>query len=310
MSGFRSGNDSVKPAPHLLAAICEFPTPKYITGVCSWFGLVNQVSWAFADSSAMKPFRVLLKPGTKFAWGAELDNAFQASKVKVVEEVQAGVRHFSRDRTTCLCPDWSQKGLGFSLVQKHCTCQEITPLCCKGGWKLVYAGSRFTTQAELRYALVEEEALAAAWALHKTCHYTLGCTTLIMAVDHKPLVQLLGDCELAVIPSMRLLRLKEKTLCWQFWVVHVPGAVHKTADSMSCYPTGHDNESGADGKCVEDSVSGACVASMSLIQGRSAMPVTWEELEAESSRDPVISALRELVISGVPVGHEQWPEEL
>ena len=49
-------------------------------------------------------------------------------------------------------------------------------------------GSRFTSGAESRYAPIEGEALAVVDALRKARHFTLGCTDLIVAVDHKPLL--------------------------------------------------------------------------------------------------------------------------
>ena len=64
--------------------------------------------------------------------------------------------------------------MGFHLTQKHCGCNAKVPGCCKTGWPMVLAGSKFTKCAESRYAPVEGEALAVAWALYKTRHFTLG----------------------------------------------------------------------------------------------------------------------------------------
>ena len=108
-------------------------------------------------------------------------------------------------KITCLATDWSKTGMGFCLLQKQCKCSQITPICCKDGWSLVFAGSRFTSGAESRYAPVEGEALGVAWALDKCKHFVLGCPTLVVAVDHKPLLKLLGDKHLEDIPNPRLL---------------------------------------------------------------------------------------------------------
>jgi len=48
--------DSVRPCEKYLRAIREFPIPKSITDVHSWFGLVNQVSYAFSMNEKMLPF--------------------------------------------------------------------------------------------------------------------------------------------------------------------------------------------------------------------------------------------------------------
>ena len=50
----------------MLRAISEFPTRKNLTDVRSWFGLVNQVAYAFSMTDKMLPFRELLKPITTF----------------------------------------------------------------------------------------------------------------------------------------------------------------------------------------------------------------------------------------------------
>ena len=49
-------------------------------------------------------------------------------------------------------------------------------------------------------------------ALDKTRHFVLGCTNLVIAADHKPLLKILGDRSLDQISNPRLRNLKEKTL--------------------------------------------------------------------------------------------------
>ena len=59
-----------------------------------------------------------------------------------------------------------KEGLGNLLLQKHCQRQmENAPVCCHEGWKLVFAGSRFTHGAEMNYSPTEGESLATAWSL-------------------------------------------------------------------------------------------------------------------------------------------------
>ncbi len=123
-------------------------------------------------------------------------------------------------------------------MQKYCHCTTRTPVCCPDGWKLCLVGSRFTHPAESRYAPVEGEALAVAYALHQTRYYVLGCTDLIVATDHKPLLQIMNDRSLTDIENRRLLNLKEKTLPYKFTIVHVPGRKNLGPDAASRHPTG------------------------------------------------------------------------
>ena len=46
--GFVVNEDSVRPSDKFLGAIKNFPRPRDITGIRSWFGLVNQCNLAFS----------------------------------------------------------------------------------------------------------------------------------------------------------------------------------------------------------------------------------------------------------------------
>ena len=235
---FEISLNKVRPCEKCLVAIRDFPTPKTITDIRSWFGLVNQVSYAFSMTSNMLPFRKLLKPNSPFTWDTAMEEAFQVSKHKIVEEIKEGVEIFDKDKPTCLATDWSKAGIGFWLSQKHCSCSKTDPYCCRTGWKTTLIGSRFTHAAESRYAPIEGEALAVADALNKAHYFVLGCANLIVAIAHKPLLKMLGDRSLEDIPNARLRNLKEKTLRYKFRMCHIPGAKHKAPDATSRNPTG------------------------------------------------------------------------
>jgi hypothetical protein len=72
-----------------------------------------------------------------------------------------------------------------------------------------------------------------ARGLHDTKYCTMGCRQLYVATDHKSLVCMLGDQSLANVENPRLARIKEKTLWWQFTIVHTPGKLQLTADALS-----------------------------------------------------------------------------
>ena len=97
--------------------------------------------------------------------------------------------------------------------------------------------SRFTHPAESCYSPIEGEALAVADALDKARFFVLSCSDLTVAVDHKPLLKVLGDQSLEDIPNPRLRNLKEKTLRYRFRMVYIPGVRHKAADAVSRHPT-------------------------------------------------------------------------
>lgn len=69
---------------------------------------------------------------------------------------------------------------------------------------MTLAGSWFNSEAESRYAPIEGEALAVAWALEQSKFFMQRCDSLVVATDHKNLIKLLGDRTLDDIPNPRL----------------------------------------------------------------------------------------------------------
>ncbi len=149
----------------------------------SWFGLINQVSYAFAATERTLQFRESLKPGTPFIWNDKFNQLFEESKLAIISEIENGVRIFDKSKPTCLATDRSKTGIGYWLFQKHCKCPSKDPFCCHTGWKVRLVESRFTHAAESRYAPIEGEALAVADTLDKARFFVLGCSNLIVAYD-------------------------------------------------------------------------------------------------------------------------------
>ena len=182
-AGLTHTSSGVIPSEKTLSTICNFPTPTDLTGARSWFGLVNQVAWAYAISPVIQPFRDLFKPNQKLNWDSVLDNLFESSKTILINLVKDGVQSYDISWPTCIQLDWSKDAVGYLLLQKHCQCITVSPVCAENGWKLIYAGSRFTNQAEGNYSPTEGEALAVAWSLEHSRLFTLGCPTLVVATD-------------------------------------------------------------------------------------------------------------------------------
>ena len=120
--GLQIGPEGISPSQHILNAIQNLPVPKSITDARSWFGLVNQIAWAYSLSPIMLPFRDLVKKNSTFTWNKSLEDAFIQSKQVIINLVKDGIVSFDTNRITCLAPDWSKDGIGFLLLQKHCTC--------------------------------------------------------------------------------------------------------------------------------------------------------------------------------------------
>ena len=333
-AGFEITLDTVRPCKQFLQTILDFPQPKSITDIRSWFGLVNQVAYAFSMADKMMPFRQLLKPNTPFQWNEDLQILFEESKLVIANEIEDGVRIFDPNRSTCLATDWSKDGIGYWLLQKHCTCTKSEPFCCHDGWKITLVGSRFTHAAESRYAPIEGEALAVAEALDKCRYFVLGCRDLVIAVDHKPLLKVLGDRSLENIPNSRLRNLKEKTLRYKFRMLYIPGAKHRATDCISRHPTGQPEKllltddiasihtplstithspyllhglrmTPSTHTCFDDPGCISAIGSLNSLKS-----VTWERVRTATSSDENMHVLLQLIESGLPEYRHEMPEAL
>ena len=326
-AGFVVTQDGYKPPEKILNAIRDFRTPQNLTDVRSWFGLINQVSYAFAQAKVMAPFRELLASRKrKFYWDSTLDAIFAQSKKHIIAEILNGVKSFEINRPTCLMTDWCKTGLGYFLMQKHCDCTKIHPTCGNGHWKVVWVGSRFTRPAESRYSPVEGEASAVVYGLESCRMFVMGCPHLIVAVDHQPLLKILNDRDLDDIKNPRLQGLKERTLPYDFEIVHVPGKNHNAPDATSRHPVQTDDCSSISKVCCvllvdEDqeysNTSDEFNAEENIISSVKAAfdsenfnAITWEDVKAEATVDEECCQLTKLIEEGFPITRNEVPELL
>ena len=339
-AGFEITPNDVRPCRKYLQTIVDFPTPKNLTDIRSWFGLVNQVSYTFSMTERMEPFRKYLKPGIPFVWDEEMDSIFQESKQVIISEIEKGVRIYDPSKPTCLATDWSKTGIGYWLLQKHCECPDTKLFCCRDGWQITLVGSRFTHAAETNYAPIEGEALALADSLEKARYFVLGCQDLIVAVDHKPLLRIFNDRALHAIANPRLRNLKEKTLRYRFRMIHVPGVKNKVADAASRYPSRIDTDmlhlqddistitedpsipSLRDSRrsfmagiyvvedtsfhgSIDDIIKNSATSTLNAIQS-----VTWQRVKVHTASDENMNLLLSVIEDGIPDHKNDLPPKL
>merc|ERR1712082_427555 len=119
--GFWLTKDGIRPTDETCQAIRDFPRPTDITGIRSWFGLVEQVSFSFSKTALMEPFRQLLKPKSDYVWTEELQLSFERAKKEIVGLVASGVKSFVLGNWLCLVTDWSRTGMGYILWMNQLT---------------------------------------------------------------------------------------------------------------------------------------------------------------------------------------------
>ena len=212
----------ISPDPRKTAAILAMTPPSSVTELRRFMGMVNQMT-KFSPNIAQisKPLRELLS--TKNAWTWEAIQAESFTKLK--EEISSPrvLALYDPLARTKISADASAYGLGAVLLQKQ-----------HDQWRPIAFSSRSLSETELRYAQIEKEALALTWALEKFSEYTLG-KVIQLETDHKPLVPLLGQKSLDLLPP-RVLRFRLRLMRFQYTIQHVPGKSLYTADTLSRAP--------------------------------------------------------------------------
>lgn len=149
--GYKVNADGVTTDPEKLKAIAEFPAPNCLTELRSFMGLVNQLGDFTTDiSTTADPLRELLKSRNDFRWTETHTAAFIATKALT----SLYTRTFRPDEIHRVTQMLHDERPGLRTVAKH-----------DEKWRLVQCGSRFLTDTESRYAMVELELLAATWAM-------------------------------------------------------------------------------------------------------------------------------------------------
>ena len=170
-------------------------------------GLTNQLTTCTKElASVLVPLRPLLSTRNDFLWTPAHDIAFQQAKQLLTTAPM--LTYFDPSKETRLHTDASTLGLGFLLLQK--------PTNSNSDWRVVQAGSRFLTDAESRYAVIELECLAVAWAIKK-CHLFLaGLGHFTIVTDHNPLIPILNSHRLDEIENPRLQCMRTRIMSYNF----------------------------------------------------------------------------------------------
>ena len=199
-AGFLISHNGYSIENSITSAISNFPTPTNRTDLRSFFGLVNQLSSSTPTvMSLLSPLRSLLSTKNEFLWSATHTEAFHLAKQALSSAPT--LSFFDSTKPTRLCTDASRRGLGFILQQK-----------IDDQWYLVQAGSRFLSDSESRYAIIELEMLALAWAIAKSRLFLAGLPHFLVVTDHHPLVPILNNHCLDEIENPRLQRLKTRIM--------------------------------------------------------------------------------------------------
>jgi hypothetical protein len=254
-------------------------------------GLVEQLAGFSTEVAAAKgPLRPLLSTKNPFIWTVDQEKAFEDVKRALL--APPILAHFDPERETVIQVDASRKnGMGYALLQRH---GEV--------WKLIDANSRWCTDTESRYAIVELELAAVEWAIRKCKLYLLGLQQFTLMVDHQALVTILDSYTLDAVENPKLQRLKERLSPYVFKTVWKKGREHAIPDALSRAPVNDPSP--------EDEAANADVQSFARrVSVRHVQAITYsdtpdqdEETGSDHLADPIIVNLKEAAIAD---GHYQ-----
>ena len=231
------------------------------------------------------PLRGLLKTSNEFVW----DSMHTAALESVKEEILSlhTLSSFVPGAELRLETDaFLLKGLGFVLWQRH-----------GDAWHILQCGSRYLSDAETRYAVIELEMLGVVWAVRK-CHLFLAGAPFAVVTDHRPLVPILNSYSLDQIENPRLQRLVMKLRSYQLHASWRKGTENAFADALSRNPVNSPvpaDEFGEDPALSSLGIH-ACIQSTSSIDG---IDLRYKVLTAARAH-PDYQALINVIHHGFP----------
>lgn len=96
------------------------------------------------------------------------------------------------------------------------------------------------SDAEKCYPQIDKEIRAVTWACERFSDLLIGMTFKI-ETDHKPLISLLGNKDLGILPP-RIQRFRIRPMSFNYNIVYIPGKEHSSADALSRAPVGKEEQ--------------------------------------------------------------------
>ncbi len=162
-----------------------------------------------------------------------------------------------------------------------------------GSEKPISFASRTITLTEKNYAQLEKEALSLVFGVKKFHQYLYG-RKFTLITDHRPLTAIFGSAYIPTLAAARLQRWALLLSTYDYEIQIKPTESQSNADGLSRLPLP-----------VLDSDNGAEAVSLFNVS-QVPLPVTFQQVQQATKRDPVLSKLLRYVRQGWPT---QIPDE-
>ena len=213
----------------------------------------------------------------KWNWSKVCESSFQ--KLKSQLSAKPVLAHYDSSLPLKLACDTSPYGVGGVI-------SHVMP---SGEEKPIVFGSRTLSKAEQNYAQLEKEALAIIFGIKKFHQYIYG-RKFLLQTDHKPLTTILSPkVGLPALAAARLQRWAIILSAYNYDTVFRPTKSHANADCLSRLPLDSSSLPAND-----DS------ASLFNVQQIGTLPVTLQQLRAETAKDPLLSKVLLYTKNGWP----------
>ncbi|KAL0193255.1 hypothetical protein M9458_011551 [Cirrhinus mrigala] len=261
-------------SPSKVKAIVDAPTPKNVSQLRSFLGLLNYYGRFIPNiATLLKPLHKLLCHENNWRWTTECQETFKRAKETLLKS--KALTHFDPALPIQLACDASPYGVG--AVLSH-----IMP---NGQEKPIAFASRSLSKAETNYAQIEREALSIVFGVRKFYQYIFG-RKFTLLTDHRPLTAIFGPYH--GIPSLAASRMQRWALLLSahtYDIKYRKSELHGNADGLSRLP-------------LADQVKEAKVAEIFYFSQVERAPVTAAQVRKGTRNDPVLSKVMDFVMTG------------
>ena len=213
----------IAPDPKKTKSIKDYPTPKNISQLKSFLGIVGYYRKFIQDFAKIAhALTMLTRKNTPWKWTQEEEDAFQLLKKCLITPPILRYPNFSRE--FLIHTDASGYGVGSVLSQMHNENGEEKEVV------IAYA-SRHLNDVEKNWSTIEKEAYAMVHAVKQFYPYLYGRKFKVLS-DHKPLKELMKM-------KNKSAKLERWALCLQDYDIDIDyraGKVNQNADFLSRIP--------------------------------------------------------------------------
>ncbi|XP_049517083.1 uncharacterized protein K02A2.6-like [Dermacentor silvarum] len=276
--------DGLHTAPHKVEAVIKAPVPSNVKELQSFLGLVNYYRRFMPNLSAvLHPLHQLLSAGTSWCWKKEQEDAVAEAK-RLLPSAPVLAHYVPKQELVLTC-DASSFGLGAVLSQRD----------AQGMERPIGFGSRSLQPAKKNYCQLDREALAFIFAVTKFRQYLWG-RRFEAVTDHKPLLRLFGhDKAIPGRSSPRIIRSALMLSAYDYTLVYQPEQTICHAAGLSRLPLETKNFP------VE------APADVFMLEGKYPRVLSSTAIAQASSKDPVLSRIRDNLLYGGQLPHEpEW----